>query len=60
MEEIIVCAEQYVFISISLLFRKGNVCTSKAFFEEQSSGAGTARLGVTGLSGMLRLWAAAD
>lgn len=37
-EENIVCTEQYVFISISLLFRKGNVCTSKGLFEEQPFG----------------------
>lgn len=46
-EENIVRTEQYVFISISLLFRKGNVCTSKGFFEEQPFSSGLSGLGVT-------------
>lgn len=33
-------------ISISLLFRKGNVCTSKGFFEEEPCHPGPSRLGI--------------
>lgn len=40
----IVCTEQYVFIAISLLFRKGNICASKGPFEEWPFGAAPARL----------------
>lgn len=47
----IVCAEQYVLVAISLLFRKGNVCASKGFFEEWPSGAGPARLELLGSAG---------
>lgn len=47
----IVCAEQYIFIAISLLLRKGNVCTSKGLFEEWPSGAGLVRLELLGSAG---------
>lgn len=45
-------------ISISLLFRKGNVCTSKGFFEEEPCHPGSSRLSIPCPSGVCTAWAA--